>query len=119
MSPYEFTEAMNEVSGYGGTHENACRAAVCAGAAWFATHPGADPIFIGGLPHNEDAASIAAVIGTTWFTHEDGTRAQLGDFLTPAMFTQVMVHVYHIAKHGWNAYVQKMSAPVTVVEDES
>lgn len=115
MSPFKFTDSMNEVSGYGGAYEDACRAAVCAGAAWFAVHQDADPIFIDGLPHNEDAESLAAAIGNTPFV---GTTAKLGDFLSTAMFTMVMLHVYYIAKHGWNAYVAKMTAPATVVEEE-
>jgi len=115
VSPFKFTASMNEVSGYGGAYEDACRAAVCAGAAWFAAHRDADPIFIDGLPHNNDAESIAATIGNTAFTSEN---TKLGDFLSTAMFTMVMFHVYYIAKHGWNAYVEKMSAPVTIVEEE-
>lgn len=117
MSPFKFTDEMNEVSGYGGAYEDACRAAVCAGAAWFAAHPDADPIFVDGLPHNDDAEAIAAAIGNTAFTSENST---LGDFLSKAMFSMVMFHVYYIAKHGWNAYVAKMSAPAIIEnEDES
>lgn len=118
MKPFEFTEAMNEVTGYGGDYEAACRSAICAGAAWFASHAQECPLFVGGEPENLAAQSLRRAIDAAWFTQEDGRRAQLRDHLTNTMFATAMVHVYYIAKHGWNAYVDKMSAPLAIIEEE-
>jgi hypothetical protein len=116
---FEFTEAMNEVSGYGGEYERICRAAICAGAKWFAEHLNADPIFdLGGEPHNADAEYLASAMRESTYTHDDGRRSRLREALTPSMAETVMHHVFFIAKNGWNAYVRKMSAPFVVVEDE-
>lgn len=117
----EFTEDMNEVSGFGGFYERCCRAGVCAGAAWFAGHPNARPVFNGlpdmiGLlvPANDDARSLQSAIDTALVTRDDGTKVPLGEELTALQFYTVINHTTYIAERGWNSYVDFMSAPMNV-----
>jgi hypothetical protein len=124
MIAFEFTEQMNEISGYGGAYERACRAAVCSGARWFAHHMTAHPQFgrwtmAHGLvnPINMDAHALLAAIEDTDFIRDDGVHVPLAEQMTREMTQIALYHVLYIAKKGWNAYVQKMSAPVAVFDE--
>lgn len=62
---YKWTEDMNEISGFGGSYEAACRAMVKYGLEWWDAHPTANPQYRGyksvmGLcdPNNSDADEL-------------------------------------------------------------
>lgn len=117
----EFTEDMNEVSGFGGFYERCCRAGVCAGAAWALEHRHARPVFevipdILGLivPGNDEARSLQRAVDTALVTRDDGTKVPLGEELTALQFHAIVEHVLFIAAQGWKAYVTYMTAPVNV-----
>lgn len=115
--PFEFSEDMDPISGLGGVYERACRAAVCAGAKWFAEHPHAHPALDGDMGRGEliegvntEGCALLAAIRATLVTMDDGSKITLGEFMTPAMYYVVLYHVTWIGAFGWNWYVAKMSA---------
>jgi hypothetical protein len=119
---FEFTEKMNEISGYGGCHERACRAGVRAGARWFSEHPGAKPEFawLQRTPIRAltiDAQWLLTAIEEADFVRDDGVHVRLGEQLTEEMMVFILFHALYIASHGWNSYVAKMTAPVESFED--
>jgi hypothetical protein len=125
MSAFSFTEQMNEVTGLGGEIERACKAAVCAGAAWWRAHRGGNPIVDADMGKrgrlygvNEEGQSLLALIQATSFTLDDGAKVTLGDYLTPQMYYLPLHHVMWIGKHGWKWYVEKMSVPLLIVNDD-
>ena len=105
--PIEFSEEMNEISGFGGFYERCCRAAVIAGAKWCVDHP---HVF-------EQKAVEEAIRGAT-VVADDGRRLPLWEELIGTQIAVVLVHIRHIAEHGWNDYVKKMSAPVVVYTND-
>lgn len=126
MNAYEFTETMNEISGFGGSYERGCRCAVIAGAEWCRDHPKADlqievfnNVFGYARAVSEDAQALKKAIDEAEFTMDDGRKVQLGDELTTAMSHATINHVLYIAKHGWDAYVEKMSAPFKLEDGEN
>jgi hypothetical protein len=102
----EFTESMNEISGFGGYYERCCRRAVVVGAEWCATHRG---IF--------DPETIQQVICDALVAQDDGCKVRLGDELTGTQMAVAMYHIRFISGHGWNEYREKMSAPMVVYSD--
>ena len=119
--PRSFSEDMNEVSGFGGFYERCCRVGVCAGADWYANHPNARPAFDGLpdfiallVPANDEARLLQAAIDTAMVTRDDGTKVPLGEELTALQFYTIVQHANYIAEHGWNKYVEFMTAPVNV-----
>lgn len=102
MAKYQYTEEMDEISGFGGGYEEACRAMVVAGLEWLDAHPEADPKFHGykdvfGIINedNEDAQKL--------------TEAVVGVALdcTGAMHQASIQHILWIRKNGWDKYVEK------------
>lgn len=103
---FEWTEDMDEISGFGGGYERTCRAMVSAGAKWLADHPQADPQFHGFkgvygviVEDNEDAKALSKIV----------TDAAAGD-CSGAMHQASVNHVMFAHKNGWAAYQKKMSA---------
>lgn len=125
MSAFEFTEQMNEVSGFGGSYERACRAAVCVGADWLANHLHAHPEF-GAVPNtfgrvqplNIDAHGLLNALDEADFVRDDGVHVPLSDQMTGAMTHAAIHHLLFIRKRGWRRYVEKMSAPLTLIKEE-
>ena len=127
MSPrYSFSETMNEISGYGGQYERACRAGTCAGADWFADHPREHPEFFYGTDAESDRVMAGNMAGhallecieQTDFIRDDGMHVPLLEEMTEEMRHLILLHTLYIANHGWNQYVAKMTAPVKCVTDE-
>lgn len=101
---YEFTEEMNEISGFGGGYEQACRDMLKAGLEWFDEHPDADPQFHGYkdvygliLEDNKDAKKLSKAVTETV---ED---------CTGAMHQAVITAILWIKAHSWEEYVVNMS----------
>jgi hypothetical protein len=122
MDAFEFTDTMNEITGVGGLEERACRAAVRAGAAWWAAHPQAQPV-IEGNPSpaagvtgtNPAGCALVAAIQSVPFTRDDGTRVRLGDCMTSGLYYASLHHLMFIGTFGWPAYVDIMSEPLTLM----
>lgn len=119
---FEFAEDMNEISGLGGAHERALRAAVIAGAKWWLMHPEADPVITGDDNHcvgdNPDGEALLRAVNETYFNGDDGVKVLLGHVMTPSMYYGAMYHVMWIGEHGWNNYVAAMRLPLHVYSDE-
>jgi hypothetical protein len=103
MIKYEFEEGMHEISGLGGSYEDACRTMVKAGMEWFDEHPAADPKFIRyegiyGIisEDNEDAKNLSKAV-----------TASVDD-CTGAMHQATIGHILHIHKVGWETYIEEM-----------
>lgn len=102
---YMFTEAMGEISGFGGGYEQTCRNMLAAGLDWLDEHPNADPRFecfegIYGVlaDDNDDAKALSKVV----------VAGADGD-CTGAMHHAVVSHCLFICKNGWERYVEEMS----------
>ena len=101
---YEFTKDMDEISGFGGSYEDACRNMVIAGVEWLDENPDADPQYRGykGIygvikEENEAAKAMTKVM-----------IAASGDDCTGAMHQATVSHVLFIKSHSWEEYVKKM-----------
>ena len=104
IAKYKFTDAMGEISGFGGDYEKACRVMLDSGLQWFDANTDADPRFKGcegvyGVlaENNEDAKALSDVVTK----HVDGC--------TGAMHQAVISSCLFIKKEGWDKYVDAMS----------
>jgi hypothetical protein len=122
----EFTETMNEISGFGGFYERCCRAGVVAGAKWLRAHPNAKPEYLGYdgvygivIADNDAAMALDLEIMKTEVARDDGTKSRLSHELTGNQHHAIAHHLVFVAEKGWDAYRERMSAPVAVyTEDE-
>lgn len=100
----QFTDDMDEISGFGGDYEAACRTMVLAGLDWLDAHPDADPQFrgyeniYGVITEDNEAATglTAAVIAAS------------GGEATGAMHQATISHILWIKSHSWDEYVEEM-----------
>jgi hypothetical protein len=102
---FEWDDAMNEISGFGGGYEKTCRTMVSQGCRWWSKHPEADPVVksfknIYGIAstENKDAKSLEAAM------------MKGIDDCTGAMHQACLGHIIHgWHKLGsWEAYQNKM-----------
>jgi len=103
MSKYEFTDDMAEISGIGGSYEDACRQMVVAGLEWWDANPKANPVSetlegVYGLinPGNEDAKALEKVM-----------LGAVPD-CTGAMHHATTMAVLFIHANGWDEYARQM-----------
>jgi hypothetical protein len=101
---YAWVEGMGEISGFGGTYEEACRRMLRAGLEWLDANPEASPVFeefrnVYGLVRekNEDAIQLGKAI------------AAAAPDCTGAMMQAVVHHCLFVRKNGWNAFVEGMT----------
>jgi hypothetical protein len=102
QTKYAFSDDMGEISGFGGSYEDACRRMVVAGLEWLDAHPESAPKF-------SEYKNVFGVI------NEEGedAKALMTAMVAPAPdCTGAMVHacVHHllyIRKNGWAAYVEQ------------
>ena len=109
VTKYQFTEDMDEISGFGGGYEQTCRNMLATGCEWFDAHPDANPRFKGfkevyGLcvEDNDDAKALSQAIF-------DGS----GDDCTGAMHQAVVSACLYIRKQGWEKYQKAMSKRIS------
>jgi hypothetical protein len=98
-SKYQFTEDMNEISGFGGGYEAGCRAMIVAGMEWFDLNPTATPKYKGYkevfgicMEDNTDAKALSAAMIKA--CHD----------CTGAMHHCCVMHVFKAREMGWGAY---------------
>lgn len=103
MTSYRHTEDMGEISGFGGSYEQACQAMLETGVNWLNAHPNADLQFqsydgVYGLvqANSPDAEELEKVIA-----------GAAGD-CTGAMMHTVLERCYYIRHHGWDAYCEEL-----------
>ncbi len=99
----EYTNDMDEISGFGGGYEDTCRTMVLAGCEWFDKHPQAEPKFhsykdVTGLII-EDNGDAKALLKTISDAMED---------CTGAMVHAAISHIMYIKNNGWEKYVECM-----------
>ena len=104
MEKYVFEPEMGEISGFGGSYEEACRKMVVAGLNWLDMHPLAEPKFHGykgvyGILSEDNA--IAKELSTAM------VDAAGGD-CTGAMHQATVTTVLWIREHSWEEYVKEM-----------
>lgn len=96
---YPWTPDMGEISGFGGSYEDACRKMVWAGLAWLELKPGADLKAstyrnIYGILKPDDAKELSEAI-----------CAACPD-CSGAMHQATMSICLYVAKRGWAAFVE-------------
>jgi len=101
---YTWKPGMGEISGFGGSYEEACRAMVRAGLLWLDNHPEANPKFKASpniygiiLEDNEDAEALSKAI------------CSATDDATGAMVQATVGICLWVRKNGWERYVEEMS----------
>ena len=112
---YDFTESMGEISGFGGSYEDSCRAMLKAGLEYLDEYPKCDPQFrvfknVYGLcaEDNDDAKDLTRAIMNAEI-QDNGQTIRCGDEATGAMHHAVIRAIMWIRKNGWDAYVVAMS----------
>ena len=104
---YKYTEHCREISGFGGSYENACRTMVIEGMKYLEQNKGADPSF----------DQFKKVFGITTNENEDMKLLQkamlnsIGGDCTGAMMQACTNHVLFAYKNGWDNYIKKMETP--------
>lgn len=104
---YRFEPGMGEISGFGGSYEDACRAMLRAGLLFWDEQPeGFSPRYQG----------IKGVYGVCIDNNEDARRLDEAilaatDDCTGAMHQAVVEHIFVIRRRGWPWYVAEMSKP--------
>ena len=101
---YSYTDDMDEISGFGGEYEEACRKMVIAGVEWCDAHPNAVL----------DYKIYSGIYGVTTDETPDTKEMQkvmndsTGNGCSGAMMQCTMGHVLHIREVGWDKYVEEM-----------
>lgn len=115
---YDFTEHMQEISGFGGSYEAGCRAMVKAGMTFIDSQSDINPQFKGyknvyGLivEDNDDAKALTeAIMDAPFVDPETEKQTTIGEYgATGAMHQAAITHCLYIMKHGWDKYVAEMS----------
>ena len=108
MTQYQFNDDMNEISGFGGEYEAACRRMLAGALEWLDAHPEANPQFTG----------IKNVIGVIKDDNGDGealsnaAMAAAGDYgPSGAQHHAVIAAALWIKANGWDAYIKAMTHP--------
>lgn len=105
---YPWTDDMREISGFGGTYEEACRRAVSAGLEWLDARP--EVVEKLGLKQSSN------VIGIIWTESPEGKAfldalAHAADSkggATGAMVQATANHTLYARRVGWSAYCAEM-----------
>ena len=110
----QYTDDMDEISGFGGGYEAACRAMVLAGLDWLDAHPDADPKFHGlegiyGIiqEDNADAKALSDAV----------VAASSGD-CTAAMHQAAIGHIFWIRNNGWEKYAEESRTQAKEAPDD-
>lgn len=100
---YIFEEGMGEISGMGGSYEQACRDMLKTGLDYWDANPNLDPKFHG-------YKGVYGVISEDNKDAEALTKAVLSasDDCTGAMHQAVIHAIFWIRKNGWDKYVKQM-----------
>jgi hypothetical protein len=101
---YDYTDRMDEISGFGGGYEASCRAMVKAGLEfWNQQGEDFDPHFRGWkgvfglfMEDNDDAKALSAAV-----------VAAVPD-CSSAMHQAAMSHIFAVRQLGWDEYVRQM-----------
>lgn len=106
---YEFTPAMDEISGFGGGYEATCRRMLRQALEWCDANPKAAKRLtyktfanIYGIYEAENREARALDSAMTRGTDETGG-------VTGAMHQAVVSHVLWIMGHSWDSYIRVMS----------
>lgn len=106
---YKWTEDMGEISGFGGSYEQACRAMVLRGADWLEDNKKEDLKFSGlkgvfGIitPESDEAKELEK------YMTDLSNEGIEDEGLTGAMVHASINHVMYIARNGWDKYSQEL-----------
>lgn len=96
---YEYTNDMHELSGFGGSYEEACRRMAVVGATWLDEHPGELKRWRemdGQCRSDPQYAAFEQAVGN------------VEPDCTGAMHGAAVSHAFAIHKMGWDAYAAEM-----------
>ena len=102
---YKYTENMDEISGFGGGYEDACRNMVIAGIQWCDKNIKAEINF----------KEYKNIYGLTFDESNDCKKMQkimlkaANNDCTGAMMQAALSHIMFIRKNGWDKYVLEMN----------
>lgn len=111
----EWSEDMGEISGFGGSYEAGCRAAVLAGIDWIDEHPecvlrlsGYEGVY--GLVNEEtkDTKKLWEAMAAAKVTMDDGKESTVGAEATGAIHHATMMHCLAYKELGWEEYCRQM-----------
>lgn len=97
MSKYRFTDEMAEITGLGGSYEQAARFMVAAGLEWLDEHPDYKPR-LQEVRSVEDARGLGDLLGVM-----DKAAGPRGG-ATGAMMSAAVSHVRYALQLGWDVY---------------
>lgn len=102
---YFYSEKMDEISGFGGGYEDACRKMVIAGIKWCDDNPRKKPRYktfknVYGITVDENPAMLEM---------QKIMLEVVGGDCTGAMMQACMGHVMFIRENGWEKYVEEMT----------
>jgi len=98
-----WTDDMDEISGFGGGYEAACRAMVIAGLEWFDDHPESAPTF----QTYEHVIGVSTPM-TDCAKKLETAMSNAGGDVTGAMMQVTTNHVLWIHAHSWKEYHDSM-----------
>ena|ERR1035437_10882903 len=103
MSKYQFSKEMNEISGFGGGYEKACRNMVVAGLEWLDEHPNADISY-------KEYKNIYGLTAEETDDCKEMEKAMLtvNDGCSGAQMQACKGHITYIKKNGWDKYIEEM-----------
>jgi len=109
-----WSDDMGEISGFGGSYEDGCRAMVLAGIKWIDEHPDENLEFKGikgvfGLidTNNQAAEQLEAAIMNARCML-DGKEVRCGDESTGAMHHAAISHCLAYKRIGWEQYCKEL-----------
>lgn len=116
MTERKWTDDMGEISGFGGSYEEGCRAMVLAGIKWLEENPDKKPEFVGykgiyGIIKEENDAAkemTKAMMDAEVFMEEEGKMVRCGDHATGAMHQATVNHALRAHANGWEWYCEQM-----------
>ena len=102
---YIYSKMSQEISGFGGDYEEACRTMVIEGMKWLDLNPDADVSYdqfnnVYGLTANE--SNDCKIL-------QDTMDAAIGGGCSGAMMQAALGHVMFAHTNGWDAYMEKMT----------
>ena len=107
MIKYKYTNKCNEISGFGGSYEDACRKMVIAGMEYLDNNPDAKITF----------KTYKNIYGVTFDESEDCEKMQkimidaTGGDCTGAMMQACLQHIKYAQINGWDKYISEMEKP--------
>ena len=101
---YKYTDKCQEISGFGGDYEDACRKMVIAGMEWLDAHKEANPAF----KQFENVYGLTSEENDDMKKMQSAMNAVVDDGCSGAMMQACTNHVLYAHKNGWDKYISEL-----------